>query len=120
MFKETLTEHDDVIGLVCEGKLTEADFKKMHALLHERLGTTDNPGLVLDLTSFEGYEEPSAILEDLKIDTAHVIDFRRIAVFGERRWMEWGARVVNLLTGSEMQWFESSDTESALAWARDG
>ena len=69
MFKETLTEHDDVIGLVCEGKLTEADFKKMHALLHERLGTTDNPGLVLDLTSFEGYEEPSAILEDLKILT---------------------------------------------------
>jgi hypothetical protein len=69
MFKETLTEHDDVIGLVCEGKLTEADFKKMHALLHERLGTTDNPGLVLDLTSFEGYEEPSAILEVLKIDT---------------------------------------------------
>ena len=90
MFKETLTEHDDVIGLVCEGKLTEADFKKMHALLHERLGTTDNPGLVLDLTSFEGYEEPSAILEDLKIDTAHVNDFRRIAVFGERRWMGMG------------------------------
>ena len=29
MFKETLTEHDDVIGLVCEGKLTEADFKKI-------------------------------------------------------------------------------------------
>ncbi|WP_255356598.1 STAS/SEC14 domain-containing protein [Thioclava sp. SK-1] len=47
-------------------------------------------------------------------------DFCRIAVVGERRWMEWGARVVNLLTGSEMQWFESSDTECALAWARDG
>jgi hypothetical protein len=26
----------------------------------------------------------------------------------------------HLLTGSEMQWFESSDTESAIAWARDG
>jgi hypothetical protein len=66
----------------------------MHALLHERLGTTDNPGLVLDLTSFEGYEEPSAMLEDLKVDTAHANDFGRIAVVGERRWMEWGARVV--------------------------
>ncbi|WP_010138163.1 STAS/SEC14 domain-containing protein [Oceanicola sp. S124] len=120
MFKETLTERDDVIGLVCEGKLTETEFKQMHALLHERLGTTDNPGLVLDLTRFDGYEEPSAMLEDLKIDTAHANDFGRIAVVGERRWMEWGARVVNLLTRSEMQWFESSDTESAIARARDG
>jgi len=28
MFKETLTERDDVIGLVCEGKLTETELSK--------------------------------------------------------------------------------------------
>ena len=28
MFKETLTERDDVIGLVCEGKLTETEFNR--------------------------------------------------------------------------------------------
>ncbi len=37
MFTETLTAHDDTIGLACEGKLSESDLKRMHALLHERL-----------------------------------------------------------------------------------
>ena len=55
MFKETLTEHDDVIGLVCEGKLSEDDFERMHTLIHERLSQGGRPGLLLDLTKFEGY-----------------------------------------------------------------
>ena len=75
MFTETLTAHDDTIGLACEGKLSESDLKRMHALLHERLQETSKPGLVLDLTRFEGYDGPSALLEDLKIDTAHRNDF---------------------------------------------
>ena len=40
MFTETLTAHDDTIGLACEGKLSESDLKRMHALLHERLQET--------------------------------------------------------------------------------
>ena len=83
MFTETLTAHDDTIGLACEGKLSESDLKRMHALLHQRLQEPSKPGLVLDLTRFEGYDGPSALLEDLKIDTAHRNDFRRVAVVGE-------------------------------------
>ena len=83
MFTETLTDHDEMIGLACEGKLSESDLKRMHALLHQRLQETSKPGLVLDLTRFEGYEGPSALLEDLKIDTAHRNDFRRVAVVGD-------------------------------------
>ena len=44
MFTETLKDHDDVIGIVCEGKLTEDDMERMHALLHERLALVDKPG----------------------------------------------------------------------------
>lgn len=35
MFRETLTRDSDVIGIVCEGKLSEDELKHMHALLHE-------------------------------------------------------------------------------------
>lgn len=84
----------------------------MHALLHERLGTTDNPGLVLDLTSFEGYEEPSAMLEDLKVDTAHANDFGRIAVVGERRW---GARYFELRLLLETNGLSNEENVPCLA-----
>ena len=55
MFAETLTQHDDVVGIACKGKLTDAELKLMHALIHERLEEPAKPSLVLDLTAFEGY-----------------------------------------------------------------
>ncbi|WP_281968999.1 hypothetical protein [Roseovarius nanhaiticus] len=58
MFKEILTAHDNVFGLVCEGKLTKIDSEQIHAFLHGRLEGGTKPGLVLDLTQFEGYEKP--------------------------------------------------------------
>ena len=118
MFTETLTQHDDVIGIACEGKLTEAELKSMHALLHERLGQASKPGLFLDLTGFEGYEGLAALGEDLKMDTAHRNDFGRIAIVGEGRWMEWGTSLASLLTRSEMRWFELSEKDEAVTWAR--
>ena len=118
MFAETLTQHDDVVGIACKGKLTEAELRSMHALIHERLEEPAKPSLVLDLTAFEGYEGLAALGEDLKIDTAHSNDFRRIAVVGEGRWMEWGTKLASLLTRAEMRWFEVNEIDTAVTWAR--
>jgi len=118
VYTETLTEHDDVVGIACEGKLTEDDLKEMRALLHERLEAADRPGLVIDLTAFEGYGDLSALREDLKLSTAHRMDFRRIAVVGDRKWMEWGTALAGFLTKSEMRWFNANQCDAAVDWAR--
>ena len=118
MFTETLKDHEDVIGIDSDGKLTEGDLRRMHELLHERLASADCSGLVVDLTGFDGYQGLSALREDLKMDTAHRNDFSRIAVIGDRKWMEWGTSLASALTRAEMQWFDSGEAEAAKAWAR--
>ena len=118
MFTETLTELDDVLGIVCEGKLTENDLRRMHALLHARLATADRPGLVVDLTGFEGYEGIGALSEDLKMDTVHRSDLCRIAVVGEEKWIGWGTKFADALTKSEMRWFDANEANAAVSWAR--
>lgn len=118
MFTETLTERSDVIGIACEGKLSESDLKRMHVLLHERLDTAEKPGLVVDLTKFDGYTGAAAMREDLRMDTAHRNDFSRIAVVGDKMWMEWGTMLASALTRSEMRWFDSGDRDTAVDWAR--
>lgn len=118
MFTETLTQHDDVVGIACEGKLSEDDPKRMHALLHARLEAAAMPGLVIDLSAFQDYEGLSALSEDLKMDTKHRNDFRRIAVIGDRKWIEWGTTLADLLTRAEMRWFDSQEREDAADWAR--
>lgn len=118
MFTETQTRHDDVVGIACEGTLTKTELERMHTLLHERLEGAGEPGLVLDLTRFEGYDEPAAMLEDLKIDSAHARDFRRIAVVGDGTWMEWGTKLAGVLTRAEMRWFDAAEMDAAISWAR--
>ena len=118
MFTETLKDHEDVIGIACDGKLTEDDLRRMHELLHERLASTDCPGLVVDLSSFEGYQTLSALREDLTMDIAHRNDFSRVAIIGDRKWMGWGTSLAGTLTRAEMRWFDSDEAVAAKAWAR--
>lgn len=92
----------------------------MHALLHERLASVDDPNLVVDLTGFEGYADVAALREDARMDSAHRNDFSRIAVIGDKKWMEWEAALAGALTRAEMQWFDSSESEEAQNWARKG
>lgn len=117
MFHETLTHRDDLVGIACEGKLAKEELKDMHSLVHERLDELGEPGLVIDLTRFEGYEGLGALGEDLKLDAAHGDDFKRIAVVGERRWLEWGTRLADLITGTDLRWFEPAERRAAVAWA---
>ena len=72
MFIETLTTHDGSVGIACEGTLTEVNLKRLRALLHERLATANRPGLVVELTGFDGYDGLAALREDLKMDAAHL------------------------------------------------
>ena len=65
MFIETLKDDDEVVGIVCRGKLTAEDMKRMHVLLHEKLVSAERPGLVVDLTEFKGYEDADALREDI-------------------------------------------------------
>ena len=118
MFTETLKDHDDVIGIVCNGELTEEDMKRMHGFLHERLASAGHPGLVVDLTGFESYEDLAALSEDAKMDMAHRNDFSRVAVIGDKKWMEWGTDLAGALTRAEMRWFDSNELEMAQDWAR--
>ena len=73
---------------------------------------------MVDLTGFEGYEGLAAVGEDLEMDVAHRNDFVRIAVVGDRRWMEWGTALARVLSRSEMRWFAASEAQRAAEWAR--
>jgi len=118
MFTETLTAHDDVVGIACNGKLSEDDIQRMHALLHERLRVANKPGIVINLVGFEGHAGIEALREDIKMDTSHRNEFGRVAVVGERKWIKWGTSLAGLLTSSEMRYFDTSDADAAVDWVR--
>ena len=81
-----------------------------------QLTSVEKPGLVVDLTNFQGYTGLAAMREDFKMDTAHRNDFSRIAVVGEAAWQHWGTTLAKALTRAEMRWFDASALDAAAEW----
>lgn len=69
------------------------------------------------MTGFDGYESLAAFREDLKMDACHRNDIWRVAVMGDRKWMEWVTALAGWLTSGEMRWFDRSEAEEAPQWA---
>lgn len=120
MWKEVVIEGDRVLGLECSGKLSEDDLERLHAWLDRKLAGAGKPALVIFMDTFAGYESASALWADMKIDTRHGDDFSRVAMVGDQGWIEWGAKVADLVTGADIKWFEAGDRDAAVVWARSG
>lgn len=120
MFTETLEQENDVIGIACEGKLNRDDLKRIDALVKERLVGRIKPGLLVDLTHFEGYEDFDALRKDIEVDLEHRDHFSRIAVLTDTTWVEWGTKLAGLATPADVRVFEPKDRKAATEWAKNG
>lgn len=119
MWKEISIEGDGVLGLECSGKLSEQDFKTMHAWLDRELARAPKkPALVIFMGTFEGYESAAALWADMKVDMRHGNDFSRVALVADQKWIEWSTKATDFVMAPELKWFENAAGCAAIAWAR--
>jgi len=103
------------IGMKAYGRLTHADYQKMMPLLDAALSGIPelSVDVLLDVTEFEGWELRAA-WDDLQLGLRHGAEFRKIAVFGQRDWQAWAAKVTGWFISGEARYFD--DRDAALAW----
>ncbi|SMC77689.1 SpoIIAA-like, partial [Fulvimarina manganoxydans] len=58
--------------------------------------------------------------QDMKIDAKRSDDLSRVAMVADQAWIKWGASAADLATGAKLKWFDTSERDAAIAWARDG
>ncbi|WP_170923245.1 STAS/SEC14 domain-containing protein [Fulvimarina manganoxydans] len=56
----------------------------------------------------------------MKIDAKRSDDLSRVAMVADQAWIKWGASAADLATGAKLKWFDTSERDAAIAWARDG
>ncbi len=120
MFKIVDIEAENVLGLECNGKLTEDDLKGIHSWLDAELSKNGKPSLVILMSSFDGYADASAFWADLKIYLKHHGDLSRVAIVADQAWLKWGAMAANTFTRADLKWFATDDHDLAISWAHDG
>ncbi|MFA9418920.1 MAG: STAS/SEC14 domain-containing protein [Gammaproteobacteria bacterium] len=109
------TEDDFFLSLKAIGKLTHDDYETITPMIESALEGVDHPRIkaIFDGTELEGWELRAA-WDDFKIGLKHGSEFEKIAIYGNTRWQEIGAKVGSWFMSGEVKYFENRD--DALAW----
>ncbi len=106
------------LSLKATGKLTHEDYEKINPMIDSALdGVTDPKVKVfIDGSELEGWELRAA-WDDFRLGLKHGSEFEKIAIFGNKKWQEYTAKVGSWFISGEVKYFE--DADEALTWLQD-
>lgn len=97
------------------GKLTHEDYLKINPMIDSALAGVSTPKInaFIDATELEGWELRAA-WDDFKLGLKHGSEFNKIAIFGNKKWQEYSAKVGTWFISGEVKYFDNS--HDALTW----
>ena len=103
------------VGIRVDGKLTKDDYGVLIPYFENLIRESGPLNLLCDMTQFNGVEL-SAFWEDFKFSIRHLRDFKRMAIIGDQRWLDWYTKIFNPLVKTEIKYFPPEQTEEAWKW----
>jgi len=110
-------EKDNLISATISGKISKSDVEKIHPLIHKIIEKGSKVDFYFEMKNFEGYTL-KGFWEDIKVDSAHISDYGKMAFVGEKKWQEWAAKATDFFTKSEVKYFDLKDKERAKIWIK--
>ncbi len=104
-----------MISAKISGKISKDEVEKIHLRIHDILKENDKVDFYFELEDFKGYTL-KGFWEDIKVDSAHISDYGKMAVVGEKKWQEWTAEATDFFTSTEVKYFDLKDKELAKTW----
>jgi len=97
------------------GKLTHEDYEQITPMIDSALQGVKNPkvNVFMDASELEGWELRAA-WDDLKLGLKHGNHFDKIAIYGNKKWQEYAAKIGTWFVAGEIKYFENAG--EALTW----
>lgn len=113
---EILTnDHDNTVAIRMSGELTTKDYEPVISLLENKIQNYGKLNLYCEVEDLEEVDA-GAIWKDLKFDIKHFNDFERVAMVGDKQWLEWGAKFAKPFTAAEVKYFDKTEKALAMEW----
>ena len=108
---------DNVVAIVCRGRVTRADY---HSVLvpavENALKTREKVRIYYEIApDFSGFD-PGAMFEDFKVGMGHLMRWERIALVTDVEWIKHATQLFSFITPGEMKLFPTSQADAARAW----
>ena len=125
----SIKRHGLTIGIECIGyefflslracgKLTHEDYNRINPMVDAALEGVKDPKIkaFIDGSQLEGWEARAA-WDDFKFGLKHGRQFEKIAIYGNKKWQEYTAKIGSWFISGEVKYFE--DEEEALSWLQE-
>ena len=109
---------DFFLSLKVAGKLTHEDYEKINPMIDSALEGVKDPTIkaFIDGSGLEGWELRAA-WDDFKLGLKHGRKFSKIAIFGNKKWQEFVAKIGSWFITGEVKFFDEAD--AALNWLQE-
>ena len=106
------------LSLKATGKLTHDDYEKINPMIDAALEGVSDPKIkvYIDGSEFEGWELRAA-WDDFKLGLKRGNEFEKIAIFGNKKWQEYSAKIGSWFMSGEVKYFD--DADDALSWLQE-
>ena len=95
------------LSLKAVGKLTHKDYEIITPMIDSALEGVKDPKVkaFIDGSELEGWEVRAA-WDDFKLGLKHGGEFDKIAIFGNKKWQEYTAKIGSWFISGEVKYFE--------------
>jgi hypothetical protein len=109
------TDSQFFLSLKAVGKLTHNDYNTINPLIDSALDGVRDPeiSVFVDGSELEGWE-PRAAWDDFRLGLKHAGEFNKIAIYGNKRWQEYAAKMASWFVSGEAKFFD--DPDEAFRW----
>ncbi|GGM24427.1 hypothetical protein GCM10011351_07750 [Paraliobacillus quinghaiensis] len=114
MIKFKTNNIENVIEIEVEGAIMEQDIKDFEHYFEEKKAEQGKINLLMVLNGVR--YSTKGLIEDFKFDKNHWDDFNKIAVVSDKKWIEFGTKVMEIFPKVEVEHFNKDEREKALAW----
>ncbi len=118
MFETIAVNAEHVVAIRASGRLTDEDYKHFLPILEDLINREGPVSLFVDMEDFEGWDMKAA-WDDVKFGITHDVDFKRIAIIGDKPWMEWMTRISDIFFSAEMRYFSVAEKQQAMNWLQE-
>jgi hypothetical protein len=106
------------LSMKAQGKLTNKDYEIITPLIDSALSEVKDPNVkvLIDGTELEGWDISSA-WEDFKIGFKHGNEFGKVAIYGNKKWQGFAAKIGSWFISGEIRYFDNED--DAIFWLNE-
>ncbi len=103
------------LSLKAVGTLTHADYEVINPLIDSALAGISTPKIkaLVDGTELDGWELRAA-WDDFQLGLKHGSEFDKIAIYGNKKWQEYTAKIGSWFISGDVKFFQ--DYDAALQW----